>query len=234
MTTVTDAIARNRYYDRPAFHAQTLVIKHKFRIGNGNNLFLTLLLSFLEFGFNGGYAFVHLGTKLINPAFLGIVLALSLVNAGLSSRKLVHHGELIIFSGLEFMGDKIDLNRILLIFLVGLQSRLRGLKLLNTLFQRLGFFFVRFDSTSDIVKIRFCGMKICGNSRKPRRLKSLAARKILQFQFKLTDSSIDILQLNQSLYNSHDLFPFWGRRRDSNPQPTESQSVDLTIDLLPP
>ena len=87
---------------------------------------------------------------------------------------------------------------------------------------------VQYNEDGDIIKTGLSGLKIGGNTRKSRRLKSLAARKILQFQFKLTDSSIDILQLNQSFYNSHDLFPFWGRRRDSNPQPTESQSVDLT------
>ena len=62
---------------------------------------------------------------------------------------------------------------------------------------------------------------------------SVATGEILQLELELANAPVNFLKIDQRLNNCHLPSPIpkflaWGRRRDSNPQPTESQSVDLT------
>ena len=194
--------------DRPALHSQTLVIEHKFRIVDGLGLLDSGRLTLLKFSLHGGDTLVDLRGELIDATLLLIVTGLSVGDAPFGGRQIVHRGDLIALRSFEVVVYKINLNGILLIFLVGLKACLSLLKLTNLFLKLYGFFFIAFNATLSVLEPFLGCRKIGTYTRKSGGLEGFAAGEIFKFNFKLTDSSVNFLQIKQRFYNRHLMGPF--------------------------
>ena len=228
MAPVAHALVREGDDDRPALLPETLVVEHEFGVVHGLELFGALGLCTFKLRRDGGDALVHLAAELVDRPLFGVELRLGVRDAGFRGRKIVHGRKLVVLCGFEVVADKIDLNRVLLVFFVALETRLGGFELLDLLFEGFRLGLVVLHAAFGILAIGLGRRKIGAHAGKARRFKGFAARQILQLHLELANPSVNFLQLYERLYYRHVLDPFWGRRRDSNPQPTESQSVDLT------
>ena len=208
MAAVADAVDRKRRDNRPALHTQTLVIEHELGIVDGLRLLDAIGLALFKFCLNGGDTLIDFGRELINSALLLIVTGLSIGDALFGGRQIVHSRELIAFGGIRIVVYKINLNGILLIFLVGLKACLSLLKLTNLFLKLYGFFFIAFNATLSVLEPFLGCRKIGTYTRKSGGLEGFAAGEIFKFNFKLTDSSVNFLQIKQRFYNRHLMGPF--------------------------
>ena len=208
VTAVANAICGKRSDNGPTLHSQALVIKQEFRIVDSLGLFDAGGQTLVKLDFNGSDALVDFGSELVDAALLLIVTGLSIGDAPLGGRNVVHRGDLIVLGCLEIVIHKIYLDGILLIFLVGFKARLGKLKLTDFLLETTGFLFETLNAVLGVLEPLLGGDEIGTYARKSGGLEGFAAREILKFNFKLTDTSVNFLQIKQRFYNRHLIGPF--------------------------
>ena len=101
------------------------------------------------------------------------------------------------------MTDEVDLNREILIFLVGLETHLGRLQLLDLVLESLRVFLKAPDALVGILLIRLRRLKIGTHTGKTRGFKGFAPRKILKFELKLANAAVNFLQIHQRFYDRH-------------------------------